>query len=365
MSQELTTPAHVTRDKKFKCVVWDLDNTLWQGILLEGAELSVPSHVSATLQELDQRGILQSIASKNDFDNAFKQLQKLKLDHYFIYPQINWGPKSQSIKKIAEAINIGIDTILFVDDQEFERDEVAADCPQVSVVDESQIFTLLLMPELMPRFITDESNSRRLMYQQDILRNQVEESFAGPKDEFLASLGMVFSVTRARPADLKRLEELVARTNQLNTTGRIYSYEELDYFSTHPDYELLTCSLTDKYGSYGKIGLALIEKKQDCWSIKSFLLSCRVMSRGVGKILLQVIVNRAGLASRRLLAEIVHNEKNRIMYMTYRFAGFKTIVKEGSSELLEQEFTQEYQFPDFVALDVEDDLLTVMEAESV
>ena len=93
--------------KSIKCVVWDLDNTLWQGVLLEDESVTLTEGIREIIVELDKRGILQSVASKNEFNTAMKKLQQLGLDEYFLYPQISWNSKSSSIQAIAKALNIG------------------------------------------------------------------------------------------------------------------------------------------------------------------------------------------------------------------------------------------------------------------
>src|SRR5690625_82784 len=110
--------------EKVKCVVWDLDNTVWDGVLLEGEGLVVRPGIREAMETFDKRGILQSIASKNEFEPAWERLEKFGLAEFFLYPQIGWGAKSESIRKIAEELNIGLDTFAFFDDQPFERDEV-------------------------------------------------------------------------------------------------------------------------------------------------------------------------------------------------------------------------------------------------
>ena len=109
------------RKKAIKCLVWDLDNTLWDEVLLEDRVVFLRDNVVATIEALDSRGILQSIASRNDYDSAMQQLAEFDLDEYFLYPQINWGSKASSIQTIVQSINIGMDTIAFIDDQQFER----------------------------------------------------------------------------------------------------------------------------------------------------------------------------------------------------------------------------------------------------
>ncbi|HJT29225.1 MAG TPA: HAD-IIIC family phosphatase [Pyrinomonadaceae bacterium] len=335
-----------------KCVVWDLDNTLWEGTLLEGDDVCLREGVIEIIKALDQRGILQSVASKNDHDAAFEKLRQFGLDEYFLYPQINWNSKAASISKIVEALNISAEAIAFIDDQPFERGEVAHSLPQVTLFDVTDLKGLLDLPLMNPRFVTEDSRMRRRMYLADIDRNSVEEKFVGPKEEFLASLGMVMKVAPAAEEDLMRAEELTVRTNQLNTTGRPYSYEELDHFRRSKQHQLLIAELTDKFGSYGKIGLSLVEYAEQAWTIKLLLMSCRVMSRGVGTVLLSLIAQRAKEAGVALRAEFVPNKRNRMMYVTYKFAGFREIGSEGDITLLESDLSQVQPLPEYVTLDV-------------
>ncbi|MCP4261664.1 MAG: HAD-IIIC family phosphatase [Planctomycetes bacterium] len=337
-------------DKKIKCVVWDLDNTLWNGVLLEDDQVSLRDGVTDIIKMLDSRGILQSVASKNEHSHALAQLETFGLSEYFLYPQINWSSKSQNIETIAKKINIGIDTFAFIDDQPFEREEVNFSLPDMLCIDAADINELLDMPEMNPRFITDESSKRRLMYLRDIERDEIEEDFVGPKEDFLATLNMVLTIAQAQEEDLKRAEELTVRTHQLNTTGDTYSYEELDRFRQSDKHILLVAGLEDKYGTYGKIGLTLIECHEDVWMIKLLLMSCRVMSRGVGSVMINHLRNEARKKGVRLQAEFISNDRNRMMYMTYKFAHFKEKEKINDRVILENDLSQVQNFPEYLTV---------------
>lgn len=342
------------KDKQtIKCVVWDLDNTVWDGILLEDREVVLRPHVVEILKTLDERGILHSVASRNDHDLAMAKLQEFGIAEYFLYPQINWNPKSGSVAQIAQDINIGLDAVAFVDDQPFEREEVAFTHEKVLCIDSALLDDMLDRPELMPRFITDDSRLRRSMYMADIRRNQEEETYVGAKEEFLATLDMVFTVHPAREEDLKRAEELTVRTNQLNTTGYTYSYEELDELSKSPRHQLLISQLEDKHGSYGKIGLTLIEQDQDVWTIKLLLMSCRVMSKGVGMVMIHHLARQAKEAGVKLRAEFVSTDRNRQMLITYKFAGFKEVSRNGDVMIMENDYSAVQPVPPYVKLIVE------------
>jgi FkbH-like protein len=340
--------------RTIKCVVWDLDDTLWKGVLLEDDHVSLRDNVVEIIKTLDSRGILQSIASKNDRAKVMAKLQNLGLHEYFLYPQINWNSKVLSIRTIAKSINIGLDAVALIDDQIFEREEVNFSLPEVLCIDVAVLDQVLDMPEMNPRFITEDSKIRRLMYLSDIERNRAEEGFTGPKEEFLATLNMTFTISLAKEEDLNRAEELTVRTHQLNTTGYTYSYDELNYFRQSEQHKLLIAALEDKYGRYGKIGLALLECQMGVWTIKLLLMSCRVMSRGVGTIMLNHIMRLAKIENVQLRAEFVPNDRNRMMYITYKFAGFSEIERKGDWVILENDLTRIQSFPEYVKVQIAD-----------
>lgn len=340
--------------KSIKCVVWDLDNTIWDGVLLEDEHVTIRPGVVETLETLDSRGILLSIASRNDHETALRKLEELGLKKYFLYPQINWDMKSSSIRSIAQSLNIGIDTFAFIDDQPFEREEVHFEVPEVLCIDAEKVSEICAMPEMMPRFITDDSHRRRWMYQSDIERNKVEKDFAGSNEEFLATLDMHFTIALAQEEDLRRAEELTVRTHQLNTTGYTYSYEELNAFRYSEVHKLFISGLEDKYGTYGKIGLTLVECLEDAWTVKLLLMSCRVMSRGVGTVMMNYIMNQAKQANVRLLAEFIPNDRNRMMYITYKFGGFTEVEKKDNLVVFEADLARIQPPPSYVTLHVEE-----------
>jgi len=339
-----------------KVVVWDLDNTLWEGTLLEGDAVRLRPAAATAMRTLDARGILLSIASKNDHDQAMEKLRELGIEDYFIYPQIGWSAKSSGVEAIAKSINVGLDAIAFIDDDPFERGEVGHALPQVRVLPAEAVTELLEMTELMPRFITDESAQRRRMYQADIERNRAEEGFQGPQEEFLAALGMRFVIHPARESDLRRAEELTVRTNQLNTSGQTYSYEELDAFRRSAGHLLLIAGLEDRYGAYGKIGLVLIARQEGLWTLKLLLMSCRVISRGVGSILILHVLRLAQAAGVRLQAEFKATARNRMMLVAYKFAGFREVARHGELLVFEHPLDQVQGFPPYVQVELGEEL---------
>ncbi len=314
--------------KKIKCLVWDLDNTLWEGTLLEGDELKLREGVAELLAELDRRGILLSLASRNDSAEAQAILERLGLWEYFLLPQINWGNKSDSLETIAKGLNLSLDSFAFIDDQPYELAEVANSHPEVMCLSASQIGQIAAMPAFNPEFVIPDSAGRRQLYRLDLQRQQVESSFGGPREDFLRSLDMRFTIHPAQEGDLQRAFELTVRTHQLNTTGRTYSYEKLDCFRQSSDHLLLVAELSDRFGPYGKIGLALVELQPEFWHIRLLLMSCRVVGRGVGTVLLHRIMEAAFKQGKRVRADFKANGRNDMMLTTYRFAKFRTLSRD-------------------------------------
>lgn len=346
--------AEETKDaKEIKCVVWDLDNTIWDGVLTESYNVKLKPGIKKIIMELDFRGILNSIASKNNREDALRKLREFGIEEYFLYPEINWNPKSSSIKKIQQNLNIGIDTFMFIDDQPFELDEVKAVHSDIECFLADRYKDILSLKRLNPRFITVDSKKRREMYLNDIKRKVIEESFEGTPEAFLASLDLHFVIAPAVEEDLKRAEELTYRTHQLNATGVTYDYDQLRSFLNSDGHKLYICELTDKYGSYGKIGLALVELHEEYWHLKLLLMSCRVISRGVGTVLLSYIMKETKKAEKKLLADFKRTDRNKQMYVAYKFANFNVKEDRGNGNLvLENDLTIIQEFPPYINIEI-------------
>jgi FkbH-like protein len=180
-TQPASSSAPDDRQQSIKCVVWDLDNTLWHGILLEDETVHLKDKTRDVITTLDARGVLHSIASKNDSERALQKLEEFGLREYFIYPQINWNSKAASIAIIARKINFGLDAIAFIDDDPFERGEVSFSHPEVLCIDANDAGSVLEMPQMMPEFLTEDSKMRRLMYLSDKTSSWApEKSFSPP-----------------------------------------------------------------------------------------------------------------------------------------------------------------------------------------
>ncbi|UNO38535.1 HAD-IIIC family phosphatase [Streptomyces sp. MST-110588] len=325
-----------------KCLVWDLDGTVWDGTVLEGdAPRPFPAALE-TLRTLDERGILHAVASRSDPGAAAAHLAEHGLTDLFTLLDIGWGAKSEAVRRIAGKLNIGIDTVAFIDNDPMEREEIAAALPQVRCYPADLAAHLPERPEFRPPFVTDESRQRRALYRGELRRKEAQESYEGAPAQFLASLDLELTVRRATEEDLARAHELTVRTHQLNTTGRTYDMDALRALCASPRHQVLVASLRDRFGSYGTIGLALTERTdraqdsvggeeaqgaQRTCVLRLLLLSCRVMSRGVGPALIGHIARDALARGLRPLAEFVPTEVNRVMLVNLRFSGFEVVER--------------------------------------
>ncbi|MEU8207186.1 HAD-IIIC family phosphatase [Streptosporangium sp. NPDC049046] len=305
-----------------KCLVWDLDNTLWQGTLLENDEIRLPDSIRELIRVLDSRGILQSVASKNDHDHAWAKLEALGVAEYFVLPHIGWSPKSDSIRQIAEELRFALDTIAFIDDQAAERAEVTFHLPDVRCYSAEHVAELAGLPEFSPETVTEDARSRRLMYQAGFRRQAAKSGFTGPDEEFIRSLGLVMHIEHATAEHLARVEELTLRTSQMNATGVHYSRETLERLLDDPGHRVLVTSLSDRFGPHGAVGVILLELGRRTWHLKLLATSCRVVSFGAGTVILRWLIDQAARADAHLVADFRRTDRNRMMEIAYRFSGF-------------------------------------------
>lgn len=307
-----------------KCLIWDLDNTLWTGTLVEDGHVEVDDAVRKVVIELDARGVLQAVSSRNDHDEAWARLEELGLAEYFVLPHIGWGPKSESVRKIAERLDFAMNTIAFIDDMPTERAEVNFHLPQVRCYPAEQAGTLLGLAEFSPPVVTVDALRRRQMYQAGFERDREREQYQGADEDFLRSLDLVMSIGKARDEEISRVEELTLRTSQMNATGVHYSDAALRSLLSDEDHEVLVVTMTDRFGPHGAVGVMLIEKTSQVWHIKLLATSCRVVSFGAGAVLLRWLTDAAARAGVHLVADFRRTERNRMMMVAYRFAGFTT-----------------------------------------
>ena len=316
-------PAPVAKANKIKCVVWDLDNTLWKGILIEGDDVVVRPEVRQLLMQLDERGILLSISSKNDHAYAWQKLEELGLSEYFLYPQINWAPKSLSIKTIAERLNIGIDTFAFIDDNPFELDQVARTLPEVTCVNAEDISSVLCDARFEGS-ASAEARQRRSFYKEAMARESAQEDFGSNYVGFLATCGIKLEISHYSPEDSERVAELVQRTNQLNFSGHKYTRSQLNEILANDRLEKYVLKSSDSYGSYGTVGFSIVEHGAGFLHVRDFMLSCRVQGKFIEQAFFHhLFAHHNPEAATALWVNFHHTDRNKPAQQVLDTLGFR------------------------------------------
>lgn len=312
--------------EQVRCMVWDLDNTLWAGTLMESDACRLRPGIRRILGELNRRGILLSIASANDPALATPILRKKRIAELFLHPQIGWTNKVSSIRTIAEQLNISLNTVGFVDDEPFELEQVRRMLPAVRTYPAASYASLLDRPELNPDIVTEESRSRRVKYVGALERDRAAEELGMSHRQFLEYCQTRLQLRRARQADVPRILELMRRTHQLNSTGIIYDSAQVKSFVSDARCRIYVAELNDRFVEYGRIGVAVCNLDGNAWDLTSFLLSCRVLSRGISGYFLAWLQRQAfseGATEFRGLYK--RSERNHRMKSLYQMAGFRPL----------------------------------------
>jgi len=280
------------KPKKVKCVIWDLDNTLWDGVLIEKDIVTPKPELVTLIKALDSKGIVNSIASKNNEEQVIAVLEKAGIADLFVFNKINWDPKSQNIQKTIKGMNINANTFVLVDDNPFEREEVKSVIPEITCIDPSEV----LAYSKTERFdvpISEESAKRRETYKMLEQLNKEQESWTGNIDSFLLNCQITLTISSPTDNNILRCYELLQRTNQLNSSGRRLSMEELRDIVGSPDYNCYVMESSDKFGSYGIVGFMIV-KVSDTPCITDFVISCRVANKKIEPTLVNYLANKYG-----------------------------------------------------------------------
>jgi FkbH-like protein len=314
-------------------MVLDLDNTMWDGVFREDGLEHVTrgirvAHCYAALH-LAEQGMLLALCSKNDPDAA-PQLKDIlarqfpELGRKIVAMRVNWQPKSSNIKSIVEELNIGMDTVAFFDDQEFERAEVAAALPSIRTFSDADLLQVGRYAPFLPASpVSAEGRQRAGSYVTEQVRRQEESKFAGADyGDFLVSCNFQLTLRRAGKADVTRIAELFERTNQQNVTLRRTGKEFIDSAVESPGWQLWCCELADKFGNYGMIGAVMVETGART-QVVELAFSCRAMGKGLEKAFLQKMghaYREQGVAE--LFLPIERNDRNQGMIEIVASVGF-------------------------------------------
>lgn len=293
---------HSTNSQKVKCVVFDLDNTLWNGVIGDDGfdNVFVRKDIVTFIKELDKLGILCSISSKNTYDLAWSKIKELELEEFFLFPQINWNPKSIAVLQISKDLNIGLDSIVLIDDNNFERNEVMAKFPMVRTFGEQNVLDLLELDIFRP-VLSESSKNRRLSYLAESRRRNVmqDQRFSTPAD-FLRSCEIKLNIIKAN-RHFERCYELMSRSNQFNISGSRYDEETFRNIVTQ---DAICWGVEDKFGDYGIVGMMKWYHNSAYILVTDFVMSCRVAEKYIEEALLK-----------EFFINIVRNKELRIKYV--------------------------------------------------
>ena len=325
-----------------KCVVVDLDGTLWGGVVgevgPEGIQLgpTAPGVEFVDFQEallnLTKRGILLAVCSKNNPEDVMPVLREHKhmvlREEHFAALRINWRNKAENLADIAEELNIGLDSLVFLDDNPVERELVRQMLPGVLTVelpkDASQYrSTLENLTDFELLALTKEDEQRASQYQANRRRQALERSSAS-LDAYLHSLEIRAEIARAERHHVTRLVQMLNKTNQFNTTTRRYQAPEIERFVASPDHGVYVLEVADRFGEHGLVGAAIVRRERERWCIDNLLLSCRVMGLSVETVLLKRIYDAARLCDvPQLVGEFIPTAKNGPTADFYQRHGFQ------------------------------------------
>jgi len=334
------------RGKARKCLVLDCDNTLWGGIVgedgLAGIKLgpTYPGSCFVALQReilnLHDRGVILALCSKNNEADVLEVLRDhpdsvLKEEH-FAARQINWDDKVTNLRRIAAELNIGLDSLVFVDDNPFEADYVREQLPEVAVVAlppkaYASYRSLLSRPGYFDTLsFTAEDRRKTAMYGENRARKELE-SASGSLEEYLAKLGIEVEIGPPSEVDVPRVAQLTQKTNQFNLTTRRYTEGDIRAFAAASDSDVFALKVRDRVADLGLVGVAVVTYDGTTAAIDSFLLSCRAIGRGVEDALLATVARHAAQAkgAERIVGTYAPTSKNAMVRDFYARHGFAPV----------------------------------------
>lgn len=352
---ELVRHVKAVRGLGKKCLVLDLDGTLWGGIVGEegpaGVKIGLGDpeaeaflELHHRLKALRDRGVLLAVCSKNnpaDVAEAFESRPEIPLRlSDFAATEIGWAPKHEGLRRIAAALNIGTDSLVFLDDNPAEISLVQQMMPEVKAVllppDPADFAGLIeRMDDFEKPQILEEDRRKSDQYRENRQRQELQAA-AGDLTSYLASLRTEFEIRLARQDDLPRVHQLFTKTNQFNLTTERYSQAEVERFATSPACELWVARARDRFGDLGTIGVVLLKKIGRMATLDSFLMSCRAMGRGIETAIMnhvkhRLLEDRSGL---ELRGRYLPTPKNKPVEAFYEQQGFRLLESSPCGEKL-------------------------------
>ena len=336
------------KGKNKKCLVLDCDNVLWGGIIgedgLAGIQLGMtyPGSCYYEFQQevlnLYNRGTILVLCSKNNINDVLEVFEKhpdmvLKQEHFATF-QINWEDKVSNLKKIAEDLNIGLDSLVFIDDCEMEVDLVRNSLPQVEVIHAAQN-KIIELRDILASYegfdtltISEEDKMRGSLYRADLVRKELKEQCID-LNTYYKTLEMRLDIRFANDFSIPRIAQLTQKTNQFNFTTKRYSELDIKRLSDDRSSDVLYVKLRDKFGDSGIIGACILKYAENKAIIDTFLLSCRVLGRGVEDVVIANVLKLAKIRGCQVVkGEYYATPKNSQVAGFYERKGFEKMDSE-------------------------------------
>jgi FkbH-like protein len=352
---ELVRHARAAQGRARKCLVLDLDNTLWGGVVGEDGPAGVKIgsgdpegeaflDLQVRLKALQAQGVLLAVCSKNnpgDVHELFESRPEMPLKlSDFAAVEISWEPKHEGLKKIAAALNLGTDSLVFMDDNPAETSLIAQMLPEVKTVllppDPAEYAALVERMTDFERTAVLEEDARKTSQYRENRRRQELQAAAGDLATYLASLRTELAIGRARRDDLPRVHQLFTKTNQFNLTTQRYTPAEVERFIGSPICELWVARARDRFGELGTIGAILLKRDGRVVYVDSFLMSCRAMGRGIETALMNHLKHRLldEPGHLELRGRYVPTAKNKPVETFYEDQGFRLLEHRENGEKL-------------------------------
>ncbi len=351
-AQRFVTLLASLRGKSRRVLVLDLDNTLWggvigddgvDGIVLGGTNALGKAYVAVQKMALHykERGILLCIASKNTREIALEAFRRhpemvLRESDITLF-NVNWENKASNIRAMSETLNLGLEAFVLIDDNPVERKQVRDAAPGVAVPelpeDPSAWLPVMQGAAYFEQQSLSEEDLKRADYYKGNIQRAVLQGSAGDEKKFLESLQMVMTIAPFEPIGRKRIAQLAAKSNQFNLTTRRYSEVQIAEFETDPSVVTFQIRLTDIFGDNGMISVIICRKGKTAWDIDTWLMSCRVVGRGVERVALGVLAERARNAGvTQLRGRYIPTAKNGMVRDHYAKLGFAKVSEVAGGE---------------------------------
>lgn len=325
-----------------KCVILDLDNTLWGGVIgddgLGGIEIGefgrghAFTNLQRWLKQLKEYGVILAVCSKNEEQTAKEPFIKhremiLRLPDIAVFAA-NWKDKASNIRMIQESLNISMDSIVFLDDNAFERELVRTKIPDIEVPELPEDPALWLAFLWQRNYFetvsyTGTNMDRTIRYQEEFQRKRMQDTFENV-DDYLESLGMAARVEAFQPVHFARIAQLSQRSNQFNLRTVRYLEDDIRQIAGDSHYVTMCCSLRDKFGDHGLVSAVIMEKRSvEEWFVKTWFMSCRVLKRTMEEFVMNSMVRLARKQGvKKITAEYIPTAKNKMVKDIYKTMGF-------------------------------------------